>query len=112
MKNIIKKILREEFDWIDEIPSESIVVTKENVYVGAKVKLRESSIYYGTHDIDNLGDYVGTIHQDPQEDDLVIYNQSDNNNWVYVEWVDDLDNIKFNYYRLGPNYFDLEFTFE
>jgi hypothetical protein len=108
MKNIIKKILREEFDWIDQEVSGTIIVTTENVCLGCKVKLRETSDYYN-----QAPEVVGTIVIDPDYIDMLYWAGADAY-WTSVKWDDEEES--FNVYKIGglsghcDECYDLEFV--
>jgi hypothetical protein len=106
MRKIVKKILKEEFDWIEDALESPIIVTTENVYLNARVKLRRTSTFYN-----QAPDVVGTVmYNDPKNDDL-FYATPDEIHEDYWVWVE-FDNGYDNSYAVGPNEFDLEFVFE
>jgi hypothetical protein len=111
MKEIIKKILREydELDWIDNIPSEPVIVTAHNVYLGAKVRLRPDSHYRGADPLHQLGDAVGEIVLD-DDGEVFFHEPFDNNSWVSVEWGRPDGSVGHQTYEIGPRNYDLEFA--
>jgi hypothetical protein len=108
MKEIIKKILREynELDWIDDIPSEPVIVTAHNVYLGAKVRLKPDSHYRGADPLHQLGDAVGEIVLDDEGE--LFYGV--NGYWVTVGWERPDGSVGYNTYEIGPRQYDLEFV--
>jgi hypothetical protein len=110
MKEIIKKILREydELDWIDDITAEPVIVSKDNVYLGAKVRLNPESIYYRIDNSSNqLGYGVGEIILDEDGNLIDVYGRY---NWVRVSWKTPNGDNKHQDYRVGPKDFDLMFA--
>jgi hypothetical protein len=110
MRDTIKKILREydELNWIEEIPSENVVVTQYNVYLGARVRLRKESKYYDARESFNqLGDAVGEIVLNLDDD---LLEEEDGYLWVRVTWKAQNGKNKHQDYRVGPKDFDLMFA--
>jgi hypothetical protein len=109
MRGIIKKILREydELNWIDDVAGSETIVTTDNVYLGAKVRLNPESNYNEDEWFDQLGYAVGETVL--YFDTALIYGNHDGF-WVKVTWKTPNGNLTNNYYRIGPNDFDLVFA--
>ena len=107
MRGIIKKILREydELDWIDDEVASETIVTADNVYAGAKVRLRKESKYYGAPG--ELNDGVGEIILYKWDNTLISTKPSTDVLFVNVLILS--SGIK-TIYRVGPDEFDLIFA--
>jgi hypothetical protein len=103
MKEIIKKILREynELDWIDDEINADVEVTVDNIYYNAKVKLKILSEYYGGND--QLNNNIGVIKN--YSKDSLHSNLKVNGYWAHVVWPGGAE-----FYRIGPDEFDLVFA--
>jgi hypothetical protein len=107
MREKIKKILREydELDWIDDEVASETIVTVDNVYAGAKVRLRKESKYYGAPG--ELNDGLGEIIFYTWDDTLISTHPTTGDIFVNVLMLN--SGIK-TIYRVGPDEFDLVFA--
>jgi hypothetical protein len=109
MREKIKKILREynELDWIDDITAEPVIVSKDNVYLGAKVRLVPESKYNYDEWFDQL---VGVVGEIVLHHDKSLFKKFDDGFWVKVTWKTPNGRVAHQHYRVGPDDFDLIFA--
>jgi hypothetical protein len=94
MKKLIYKILKEEqddFDWIREI-NPSMLVTTDNAFVGARVKINPNP-----DDYDTPGDLKKYLKQSGGLEGTIISTKLSVNDWSRVKW----DNNYINSYQVG-----------